>query len=684
MFLFPMVRETCALRGKIKSRSRAENMSGYRASLSTGTRAGGQSASAKHKYQNRQEIYLVGREGVRDDLVASGSGNLPAFAGGDAGVFWIAVDSYERKNARLFVELQLNLPAELSLEQQKEAVKNYMSGLCDKEKLSYSWVIHHGKGENPHAHVMISEQKNDSINRPAEQHFMRWNSRHPERGGAQKSTALKPKQWLMDSRAGWAIAANDALQSAGFERHFDHRTLKEQRTAALLGREWRRAAELDREVCEHEGPRVAGLRRKFELGLIDRLPDYAKTVIESNDSIQAINAAHLEMVAGMSDVELERWEREAYFAALAEREPERLDAEIEQLHSEALEIDALHDAHSEALELDALHDAHSEALELDALHDAHSEALELDALHDAHSEALELDALHDAHSEALELDALHDAHSEALELDALHDAHSEALELDALHDAHSEALELDALHDAHSEALELAEVVRRIEQIDLAIEDQRDSHAIYSVRAERIKNDYQTLKRQQNALAAGEANQVMPVKVLNKLLKAIGFKSDSELLEPELERLSQAFNSAKAGRELAQSQLTSLREERDELMQLDVSEPLREALRLRREANASAGEAYQFARESLRAATATLDKSFLYYAERDLQMLRQDLNSENYTVEDMQAVQQRLAEFVDTINDEVQKQIARQQHSQRPQSQPQPQDSQRPRSGPRL
>lgn len=330
--------------GKSKADQRQDqkqSMSKYRASLSTGTRSGGQSASAKHKYHNRQEIYLVGREGVRDDLAASGSGNLPAFAQGDAGVFWLAADSFERKNARLFVELQLNLPAELTLEQQKTAVQSYMSEMCDKEKLAYSWVIHKGKnGENDHAHVMINEQKNDLINRPAEQHFMRWNSKYPERGGAQKSATLKPKQWLLDARGAWAVAANDGLEAAGFKRHFDHRTLKEQRVSALLAKDWRKAAELDREVCEHEGPRVAGLRRKYELGLIDHLPDYAKAVIESNNNIKKINAAHLLMVDGMTDQELQHWERAAYFDALAEREPERFSAELEQLHSEALELDA--------------------------------------------------------------------------------------------------------------------------------------------------------------------------------------------------------------------------------------------------------------------------------------------------------------------------------------------------------
>jgi hypothetical protein len=446
----------------------------------------------------------------------------------------------------------------------------------------------------------------------------------------------------MDSRASWAIAANDALEAAGFERHFDHRTLKEQRVSALLARDWRKAAELDREVGQHEGWRVAALRRKHEAGELDELPEYAKAVIESNNNISAINAAHLKMVTSMTDDELERWEREAYFAAL-EREPERLSIEIEQLHSEALE---------------------------------------LDAVFDQHSEALELDAVFDQHSEALELDAVFDQHSEALEIDAVFDQHNEALELDAVFDQHNEALELDAVFDQYNEAQGLADVVRSIEKIDLSIENQRHRHSVYSQKAELIKHDYQTLKRQQNALAASEANQNVALKVLNKLLKGIGFKSDSELIEPELKRLSEAFNNAKSERELAKSQLTSLNKQRDELMQLDVSEPLREAVRLLREANASAFESYLVARKSLTAATLDLDKSFRNYAERDLQMIQQDLNKNDYTVEDMQSVQQQLEEFVDSIDAQLHKQAARQQYSQRPQSQPQPQENQQP--GPRM
>ena len=638
-----------------KSKSKSEENVGYRASLSRGTRAGGQSASAKHKYQNRLENYLVGREGVRDDLIAQGSGNLPAFAGGDAGKYWLAVDSYERKNARLFIELQLNLPRELSLEQQKEAVQSYASKLCDEESLPFSWVIHHGKDENPHCHLMISETKNDAIDRPEEQHFKRFNSKYPERGGAQKTAALKPKQWLLDARGAWAMTANDHLEKAGFERHFDHRSLEDQRTAALLGRDWRRAAELDRAVGEHEGWRIAALRRKHEAGELDELPQYAKKVIESNDSIQSINAAHLQMVAGMSDAELERWERDAYFEALAEHEPERLKAELEQLHDEALQLNAQLEPAPQAAHL--LEDEGMIAQET-------FKQKQQSALAAIRAEKAEKAA----HLELVQSEPAAEPEPEP--------APEPAAEPEPAPEPAAEP-EPAPQPAAELEALELEDVVRRIEQIDLSVEDQRIQKSTYSIKCEHIKEDYQALKRQQNALTANESNQIMPLKIFNKLLKVLGFKSDSELLEPELERLSQAFSNAKSQRELAQSQLTSLKAERDELMQLDVSEPLREAVRRRTEAKERAGDAYVLAHETLR--ESKIDKSSRHFAERDLQMIRQDLNKADYTVEDMQLVQQRLAEFVDSIDAEVQKQIMREQNKQSA-----PQQQQRPRSGPRL
>ena len=41
------------------------------------------------------------------------------------------------------------------------------------ERLPYTLAVHHGEGENPHAHLMFSERANDGIARSAEQWFRR-------------------------------------------------------------------------------------------------------------------------------------------------------------------------------------------------------------------------------------------------------------------------------------------------------------------------------------------------------------------------------------------------------------------------------------------------------------------------------------------------------------------------------
>ncbi|WP_181664854.1 MobA/MobL family protein, partial [Escherichia coli] len=76
---------------------------------------------------------------------------------------------------------------------------------------------HAGGGENPHCHLMISERINDGIERPAAQWFKRYNGKTPEKGGAQKTEALKPKAWLEQTREAWADHANRALERAGHD-----------------------------------------------------------------------------------------------------------------------------------------------------------------------------------------------------------------------------------------------------------------------------------------------------------------------------------------------------------------------------------------------------------------------------------------------------------------------------------
>ena len=307
----------------------------YRASASKGGKSKtgkGLSAAAKHAYHLRADGYAAGRDGPREDLAASGHGNLPAFAADDPAAFWLASDSFERANGTLFRELQLNLPGELSLAQQQEVLQSYCARLFDGERLPHSWAIHrHTKngepvpGENDHAHLMVSETMTDDFPRPAEQHFKRYNSAKPESGGAKKTRSLKPKAWLMEARAAWAEEVNRGLVAAGHKPRFDHRSKDVQLAEALRLGDLRRAARLDTPTQAHEGPRIAGMRRRVEAGKValDDLPGYAQEVIKSNDQARELARAWLAQVEQMTDAEL------------AEHFAEDLDELREQLAQES-------------------------------------------------------------------------------------------------------------------------------------------------------------------------------------------------------------------------------------------------------------------------------------------------------------------------------------------------------------
>jgi len=291
---------------------------GYRASASKGGKSKtgkgqGQSAAAKHAYHLRADGYAVGRDGPREDLAASGHGHMPAFAADDPPGFWLASDSFERANGTLFRELQLNLPSELTLAQQQEVLKSYCARLFDAERLPHSWAIHRHTnggepvlGENDHAHLMVSETMTDDFSRPAAQHFKRYNPKRPEAGGAKKTRSLKPKAWLMEARAAWAEEVNRGLVAAGHKPRFDHRSKNVRQGEALRLGDLREAARLDTPTQTHEGPRIAGMRRRVEAKKValDDLPHYAQKVIEKNDRVRQLASEWLVQVEQMTDAEL--------------------------------------------------------------------------------------------------------------------------------------------------------------------------------------------------------------------------------------------------------------------------------------------------------------------------------------------------------------------------------------------
>ena len=224
----------------------------YHLKASFGSRAGGQSASAKSDYIEREGRY----EKDQEELEYKEHGNMPKWAEDDPGEYWAAADQHERSNGRLYSEVQFALPKELNEAERREAASSFAAELTGQEKLPYTMAIHRGgaDGENPHAHLMYSERGHDGIDRSAEQWFRRYNGKAPEMGGARKSRAAKAGDWLDKTRKAWEQTANQALERAGRTEQVDRRSLAERRDEAYRSGDLVRAAELSREPNVHLGP----------------------------------------------------------------------------------------------------------------------------------------------------------------------------------------------------------------------------------------------------------------------------------------------------------------------------------------------------------------------------------------------------------------------------------------------
>ncbi|MBM4257973.1 MAG: hypothetical protein FJ147_19035 [Deltaproteobacteria bacterium] len=220
----------------------------YALSISHRVKGQGASAEAHAQYLAREGKYkergagshaeYLTREGKHQkrahELEATWSGNMPEWAE-NPGEFWNAADTYERANGRVYSEVVMALPRELSFEDRERLVKDFIEREIG-ERFPYTVAMHNSRaldgGEQPHAHIMFSLRERDGIEREKAQFFKRANSKHPERGGAKKN-----REWSLDDakndrvreiRQSWETLANTALENAGRDERIDRRTLKEQ------------------------------------------------------------------------------------------------------------------------------------------------------------------------------------------------------------------------------------------------------------------------------------------------------------------------------------------------------------------------------------------------------------------------------------------------------------------------
>ena len=245
----------------------------YHLSVKTGSRGGGQSAAAKADYIEREGKYAKDAEEVE----YLESGHIPEWAADDPRAYWSAADQYERDNGRLYREVEFALPRELNPAERVALATRFAEHLTAGERLPYTLAVHRGGGDNPHVHLVFSERANDGIERSAEQWFKRYNAQDPEKGGARKSTATKPRDWLEQTREDWADQANEALDRAGRAERINEASFETQYFEAAEAGDEREMARLEhREPGVHIGPHnLARAERGVDLDRVAEAGDAA-------------------------------------------------------------------------------------------------------------------------------------------------------------------------------------------------------------------------------------------------------------------------------------------------------------------------------------------------------------------------------------------------------------------------
>nr|WP_162482699.1 MobQ family relaxase [Clostridioides difficile]VUB78609.1 MobA/MobL protein [Clostridioides difficile] len=183
----------------------------YHFSAQVISRGKGQSAVASASYRSGERLtdertgetkYYV-RE-VQPDTMILAPSNSPEWVR-DRERLWNEVEQSEkRKDARLAREINIALPRELSNDQQKELIKNYVQEQFVNKGMIADIAIHRDDKENPHAHVMLTTREITTD------------------GFGPKNRDWNKKEMLEQWREEWANHANKALEKEGIQERISH------------------------------------------------------------------------------------------------------------------------------------------------------------------------------------------------------------------------------------------------------------------------------------------------------------------------------------------------------------------------------------------------------------------------------------------------------------------------------
>jgi hypothetical protein len=99
------------------------------------------SSTAPPAAAHAQYIARDGQYQKRGGLELVESGNMPEFARENPHSFWEAADAFERKNGRVYTELQIALPRELAPSERHELARETARELLG-ERFAYTLAVH--------------------------------------------------------------------------------------------------------------------------------------------------------------------------------------------------------------------------------------------------------------------------------------------------------------------------------------------------------------------------------------------------------------------------------------------------------------------------------------------------------------------------------------------------------------
>lgn len=243
------------------------------------SRSDGRSATAAAAYRSGSEISdertgevydYTRKSGVTHKEIVLPAG-APAWAADRASLWNAAEQAETRKNSRVAREFEIAIPYELTRDQRRDCIRDFAEQLADKHSVAVDVCIHRDDRkkwdgsekifDGEHAHVLYSTRRLGADG------FGEKTREFDDKVTGPKMT----EEW----RERWAITANRHLEMAGRTERIDHRSLEEQRGAALERGDHERAAELDRKPTRHMGPQATALERR---GIQTQLGDMNRSI----------------------------------------------------------------------------------------------------------------------------------------------------------------------------------------------------------------------------------------------------------------------------------------------------------------------------------------------------------------------------------------------------------------------